>query len=181
MLKFVPYAPPPPTIAQQPSSQTVCPGDTAMFRVAAAGEGPLSFCWMKDAQGLIDDGHYTGTDSPTLTISGVTATDVGQYRCRITAGFNSIESNPADLVMLPTVPADLDGDCDVDQNDVTIFEACAAGPGITYPDTCPLPPDTQGRIAADFDEDGDVDQTDFGEIQRCLSGSGNPIDANCKG
>jgi hypothetical protein len=181
VLKFVPYAPPPPTIAQQPSSQTVCPGDTAMFQVAAAGEGPLSFWWMKDAQGLIDDGHYTGTDSPTLTISGVMATDAGQYRCRITAGFNSIESNPADLVMLPTVPADLDGDCDVDQNDVTIFEACAAGPGITYPDTCPLPPDTQGRIAADFDEDGDVDQTDFGEIQRCLSGSGNPIDANCKG
>lgn len=180
VVRFIPHDPPPPTIAQQPSSQTVCPGDTAVFQVAATGEGPLSFWWMKDGQGLADDGHYAGTDSSELTVSGVMATDVGQYLCRITAGFNSIESDPADLATLPTAPADLDNDCDVDQNDVTVFEACAAGPGVTYPDTCPLPPDIQGRVAADFDADGDVDQADFGEMQRCLSGDNNPVVPNCR-
>lgn len=180
MLRFTAHDPPPPTITQQPLSQVVCPGDTAMFQLAATGQGPLSFWWIKDGRALSDDGHYAGTDSPTLTISGITAADAGSYRCRITAGFNSIESDPANLAIWPTVPADLDGDCDVDQDDVIIFEACAAGPGIPYPDACPLMPDTQGRVAADFDGDGDVDQADFGAIQRCLTGHGTPADSHCR-
>lgn len=179
VVRFAAHNPPPPNITQQPLSQAVCPGDTAIFQLAATGQGPLNFWWMKDGRGLTDDGHYAGTDSPTLTISSVLAADVGQYHCKVTAGFNSIQSDPAHLATLPTVPADFDDDCDVDQDDVTIFEACAAGPGINYPDACPLLPDAHGRVAADFDGDGDVDQTDFGEIQRCLSGQGTPANPDC--
>lgn len=172
VLRFSSHNPPAPTIAQQPSSQMACPGGAAVFQVAATGQGPLSYWWMKDGQGLNDNGHYVGTDSPTLTISGITVADIGSYRCRITAGFNSVESDPAGLSLLPTVPADFDGDCDVDMDDVSTFEACASGPGV--------PPDIARMCqTADFDNDADVDQADFAVMQKCLTGQGNTIDLHC--
>ena len=70
----------------------------------------------------------------------------------------------------PAVPADYDGDCDVDQADYQAFEACASGPEI------PLAASCENK---DLDPDGDVDQLDFGLFQRCLSGEDNPADPAC--
>ncbi|MBI4578538.1 MAG: hypothetical protein HY718_02480, partial [Planctomycetes bacterium] len=83
----------------------------------------------------------------------------------------------------PSVPADLDRDCNVDSDDLTIFAACASGPVVPYdpndlPDGCTLVPDHQGIIAADLDGDNDVDQSDFGIFQRCLTGA-LPADPDC--
>ncbi len=82
-----------------------------------------------------------------------------------------------------TVIADHPGDFDlsghVDQDDVTIFESCAGGPGMPYADTCLLPSDGLGRVAADFDTDSDIDQADFGVLQRCLTGPDAPADPAC--
>jgi len=116
-----------------------------------------------------------------LTVSGVTTLDAGVYQCAVTTGFNSVESAGATLSMLPVVPADLDQDCDVDQDDVTTFESCAGGPGVPYPADCPLPFDGHDPVAADFDADLDVDQADFGALQRCLSGANVPPDPDCGG
>jgi T5SS/PEP-CTERM-associated repeat protein len=69
-----------------------------------------------------------------------------------------------------SVPADYDGDYDVDGDDLDPFEACASGPGVT------LAPGCQSR---DLDNDGDTDQSDFGILQRCLSGPDAPADPNC--
>jgi len=85
----------------------------------------------------------------------------GNYR--VTAGFWVIPECPA-------VPADYDNDCDVDQGDYALFEACASGPDVPYIGDC-------GH--ADLDTDGDVDEADFAVFQRCLSGEGNPADPNC--
>ncbi|NLE57048.1 MAG: DUF2961 domain-containing protein [Planctomycetes bacterium] len=75
---------------------------------------------------------------------------------------------------LPSVPGNLDNDCDVDQDDLSMFETCASGPGIPHAggEACQL---------ADFDDDSDVDQFDFSVFQRCYSGAnvaGNPDCAN---
>ncbi|HPD29494.1 MAG TPA: hypothetical protein PLL20_05830 [Phycisphaerae bacterium] len=68
-------------------------------------------------------------------------------------------------------PVDYDGDGDVDQDDLDIFEACATGPGIPFAD---------GNCAkADLDRDTDVDQTDFSTFQRCYSGENVPVNADC--
>jgi hypothetical protein len=70
----------------------------------------------------------------------------------------------------PAIPADYDGDCDVDQADYTIFEACASGPGYAYAGDCD---------DRDFDSDTAVDQSDFAVFQRCLSGPDVPADPSC--
>lgn len=83
-------------------------------------------------------------------------------------------------------PADFNQDCFVDEQDVSIFQACATGPMVVYdpqdlPAACTLAPDGTGHIAADFNADGAVDQRDFSVFQRCYSGSGvvaNPACAN---
>lgn len=59
-------------------------------------------------------------------------------------------------------PADLDGDCDVDLDDLQTFVACAAGPA--------LPQSSPGCGRTDFDGDGDTDSVDFGYFQRAWTG-----------
>jgi hypothetical protein len=68
------------------------------------------------------------------------------------------------------IPADYDKDCDVDQGDYALFEACASGPEF---------PHGAGCDDRDFDTDGDVDGDDFAAFQRCLSGENVPGDPNC--
>ncbi len=71
---------------------------------------------------------------------------------------------------LSPLPGDFDGDNDVDNDDLTVFESCASGPGIPYAGDC---------AKADLDPDGDVDQADFVILQRCYSGEGSIADPNC--
>lgn len=73
----------------------------------------------------------------------------------------------------PEIPGDFTGDGDVDQDDLSIFESCASGPGIPHPGS----PICQ---KADADNDGDVDQEDFAVIQCCYSGQDIPANPNCK-
>jgi len=84
-------------ITQQPSNQTVATGGTASFGVTATGGGPLSYRWQKNQVDLLDGGHYSGTTTPTLTISGADAGDQASYRAVVTAGCGSTTSNAASL------------------------------------------------------------------------------------
>ena len=65
---------------------------------------------------------------------------------------------------------DLDDDCDVDGDDLDLFEACASGPAI---------PVIAGCEDRDFDLDNDTDQSDFGIFQRCYSGPVELADPTC--
>lgn len=70
----------------------------------------------------------------------------------------------------PAIQPDYDCDCDVDQADFVLFEACASGPNIPYELDC------EDR---DYDNDMDVDQADFAAFQRCVSGENNPVEYSC--
>ncbi|MEP0843842.1 MAG: hypothetical protein HRF43_14150, partial [Phycisphaerae bacterium] len=59
----------PPGITQHPADRAVCPGGTATFSVTASGSGPLSFRWQRNQADLSNGGHYSGVDTPTLTVS----------------------------------------------------------------------------------------------------------------
>ncbi len=69
------------------------------------------------------------------------------------------------------IPGDFDDDCDVDADDLPVFEACGSGPAI--------PQNDLNCGDAKLDEDDDVDQSDFGLFQRCISGPDVPGDPDC--
>ncbi len=86
-------------ITQQPPSQTVAPNGTAAFAVGATGEGPLGYRWQKNRADLVDGGHYSGTATATLTVSGADSGDQASYRSVATAACGSATSNEATLTV----------------------------------------------------------------------------------
>ena len=165
VVRFVAYVPEPPVITEHPQPRQVCAGETAYFSVGASGIG-LSYRWQKDEADLIEDGRYVGTATPILTVSDVTMSDAGDYRCVVTNGGGSVPSNAAALTVRATAPADFDHDCDVDLGDFASFQACFNGPNRTYPQP--------GCSIADLDGDADVDLADFAAFQACFNGPNRP-------
>ncbi len=63
----------PVTIAKEPTGLTVAPGASATFSVEALGTPPLQYQWQLDGRDL------SGQTGPTLSLSGVTLLDAGNY------------------------------------------------------------------------------------------------------
>ncbi len=94
----------PPGINQQPANQSVIAGGTASFEVVAAGSNPLTYQWQKGPAGIWTNlgpgGHYSGTTTPLLTITGVDANDLGSYRCVVTNAYGTTNSAAASLAVV---------------------------------------------------------------------------------
>jgi len=88
----------PPSITQHPQSQTVPPGGSVTFTVAASGTEPLSYQWQKDA------GDISGATATSYTIDPVAEADAGNYRCVVTNDYGTATSDEAVLTVaeLPT-------------------------------------------------------------------------------
>ncbi|MFN8206906.1 MAG: PKD-like domain-containing protein [Bacteroidales bacterium] len=76
-----------PVIVDQPDDLEICETFTSVFSVHAAGAAPLTYQWFKDAPGadiqLTNNGHFSGVNTRTLTISNTLLADSGTYYCRI--------------------------------------------------------------------------------------------------
>lgn len=79
----------PPVITQQPVSQTVDPGDPVEFAVAATGDEPMTYQWLRD-EGTVGVG-------PTFTIASAQETDEASYRCLVSNTAGEASSAPAAL------------------------------------------------------------------------------------
>ena len=88
----------PPTITQQPQSQTAPPGSSVTFTVVAYGTEPLEYQWRKDT---VDIG---GATESSYTINPVDWVDAGDYRCVVSNDFGTETSDEAVLTVaeLPT-------------------------------------------------------------------------------
>jgi hypothetical protein len=87
-----------PSITVQPSSETVPPGSTATFTVAATGFPAPTYQWQLNGVNLSDGKGTTGSTSATLNITGVTGSlDGDQVQCQVTNSLASINSNSATL------------------------------------------------------------------------------------
>jgi hypothetical protein len=85
------------SIIAPPSSQVICAGGSATFRIGTTGEN-LNFQWRKD------NVPVPGADSPTLKITNATASDAGNYDCIVRAqGDTAITSDAASLTVNPAL------------------------------------------------------------------------------
>jgi len=82
-----------PVITTQPVSQSAPLGGSATFTVAATGVGTLSYQWFKDGE------LVTGATGTSLSLTGVTLSDVGSYDVVVTNASGSTVSRAADLTI----------------------------------------------------------------------------------
>ncbi|HEX3800332.1 MAG TPA: immunoglobulin domain-containing protein [Verrucomicrobiae bacterium] len=98
-----PYGPPPalaPTIATQPVSEELLPGNTATFSAVITGHPPFTFQWLKNSGALSDVGNISGSATNTLTVSNISTTDNGNYQLIITSAGGSVTSSVANLTVV---------------------------------------------------------------------------------
>lgn len=119
-----------PVITQQPVSEVVAAGHTAIFAVTALGTLPLGYEWQKDGVPLGDNERISGSATPTLIISAAGLDDAGEYHVVVT---NACGSTPSDAATL-TVWAVGDMNCDgqVDMGDINPFVLAVEGEGAYY-------------------------------------------------
>jgi len=87
----------PATIISQPANQYVLTNANATFVMSAKGDGPLSFRWYFGTAPLSDGGRVSGTGTPTLTIQGVQASDLGGYQVVVSNMWGVVTSAVATL------------------------------------------------------------------------------------
>jgi hypothetical protein len=81
-----------PAITVQPQNQTVNQGDNVLFSVTATGDAPLSYQWKK---GSVN----TGSDSATLSLTGVQTNAAGNYTVVVSNSAGSVTSSVAVLTI----------------------------------------------------------------------------------
>ncbi|WP_414662095.1 immunoglobulin domain-containing protein [Horticoccus sp. 23ND18S-11] len=87
-----------PAIVQQPVARTISDGGSTTFAVAATGTAPLTYQWRKG--GVPIAGNLSAATA-TLSLTGVTLADGGDYDCVVTNAANSATSSAALLTVLP--------------------------------------------------------------------------------
>jgi len=117
----------PPSITADPVAQSACLGGTASFGVTAAGSG-LTYQWRKDGASI------AGATSPSLTLTGLTASDIGMYDVIVSGICPRPDTSASASLSLQTAP--------VIVSQPTATAACmgtgfsftvgASGAGLTY-------------------------------------------------
>jgi hypothetical protein len=90
-----------PSVATEPTDQTVTVGQIATFSVVAAGSAPLNYQWNKNGTAI------TGATSASYTTAATTASDDGaQFTALISNKVGRVTSNPVSLhVRVRVVPS----------------------------------------------------------------------------
>jgi len=89
--------PVPPTVAQQPASQTVVLGGYTTLSAAATGTKPLSYQWFFDGANAIPD-----ATNASVRFTNVTFAEAGAYSVRVTNIAGETNSNEAHVTISPT-------------------------------------------------------------------------------
>jgi len=92
-----------PNITSQPASQTVGTGETATFTVVAQSPTPLTYHWQHAGTNLVNGGEFSGVTNSTLTITGCTSSDAGNYVCDVVNSSGDVKTAPA-LLTVVAVP-----------------------------------------------------------------------------
>ncbi|HEY1171988.1 MAG TPA: immunoglobulin domain-containing protein [Verrucomicrobiae bacterium] len=88
---------------QTPSSTAPALGSTLVLRASAIGTSAVSYQWYKGSSPLSDTGNISGSQTATLTITGVTVGNAGDYHVVIT-NLSGSQPSPAFNVTPITAP-----------------------------------------------------------------------------
>lgn len=140
-----------PCIISQPVSPSpVCVNNgSATFSVTVTGSGPFQYQWRENTSNISDNNIYSGTNSPTLTITNPPYALNGKtYRCIITncSGIQVITNNQA-MLTVSSLPSDINKDGVTEAVDFNLLN-------IQYSNTCL-------GCAEDITADGIVNNDDF--------------------
>ena len=94
----------PPSITRQPLPAALYSGRTAQFVTQAAGTAPLVYQWRKDNANLSNGGRISGALTDTLTVSNVSAGDVGSYALVVTNSAGAATSAPPATLAVVAAP-----------------------------------------------------------------------------
>lgn len=132
----------PPSILDDPDSQSLCAGGTITLSVTV--QNASSFQWRRN--GVAIDGATTHTYSVAPALPGHS----GTYECVITGGCGSITSPPATVTVFAAGGGDVNQDGQLNGLDIQDFVDALLAGGAASPEYC----------AADLDGDGDVTPDD---------------------
>jgi formylglycine-generating enzyme required for sulfatase activity len=90
----------PPTIASQPTSQSIEPGSSATLTISATGSAPFTYQWYRGNLGATT--APVGTNSPTFTTPALAVTT--KYWVKISNAFGEIQSSSVTVTVGPAVP-----------------------------------------------------------------------------
>jgi hypothetical protein len=127
----------PPTIdSQTPSGGplTAGAGGTITFSVVAHATHPINYQWVKSGSGnLVDDGHFTGSLTPNLTIHNLVAGDAGPYFCHLSNSDGTADSASVTLTIStgPTISVQPTNQSIAFGSNVS-FSVVAAGSSLVY-------------------------------------------------
>ncbi|WP_299251930.1 immunoglobulin domain-containing protein [uncultured Cytophaga sp.] len=122
-----------PVITTQPTPITICQGLNTTYKVVATGTN-LIYKWQRNNVDLVDGGGVLGATTNTLSISGVTNANAGNYTCIVSGACSpSVTSSIASLTVnstasIATNPTDKIS-C---VGQTTTFTLGTTGSGITY-------------------------------------------------
>ena len=96
----------PPTLAAEPQSQTVEPGAPVTLGVAlAGGTAPFTYSWSRDGSSVSDGANFSGATTAALTISNVTAAQIGAYSVTVSNLCGAVVTLPATVALVvPALP-----------------------------------------------------------------------------
>jgi len=118
----------PPAITAGPDSLSRNAGTTATFTIAAIGQDPLRYQWIRNGTNYLSDGgNVSGATNATVTLSPVFKADEGSYSVVVTNVAGSASSSNAVLTVIdPVVNAQPQSQSVVGGADVT-FSVAATG------------------------------------------------------
>jgi gliding motility-associated-like protein len=100
------------TIAQQPTTPTnACQGSNVSLTTDATGAANITYQWQKFNtvtslfENLASDATYTGVATKTLSITAVTSTQAGNYRCLIKGDFATDVTTTTATVVVNNLPS----------------------------------------------------------------------------
>ncbi len=93
-----------PDITSAPVSTNVYEGSPASFSVTANGTPAPSYQWQKNGANVSDGPNLSGSTTPTLTIKAAGFGDVADYTCLVSNAVQAIDSTPAHLLVVSTLP-----------------------------------------------------------------------------